>query len=136
MQIPKYLPQFKDQAVLLLVTGRQDAVLYHVRDGAIKRLDAFKIPNPHYSDHEGSATTGELVDTESIIRDFFHELKRRIKKTPEFSKLFIFAPAQTKNKISSVLPAEWQKKIESIFPGNFYSFHPLDLLKKLSPTAS
>jgi hypothetical protein len=136
MQIPKNLPQFKNNAVLLLVTGRQDAVLYRACDGTIKRLDSFKIPNPHYSDHEGSATTGELVDTKSIIRDFFRELKRRIKKTPEFSKLFIFAPAQTKNKIGSVLPLDWQNKIESIFPGNFYSSHPLDLLKKLSLAAS
>lgn len=140
MKIPKALPQFEDKVAFIVVAGKQNAVFYKVSDGEIDRLDAFKIPRPRYSDHEGefktrggvgsSGSIKELRD-QDIIRDFLREFKRRIKAIPEFSSMYIFAPDQTKNKIKSALPAQWREKLSGLIVGNFYYRHPLHILEKI-----
>lgn len=143
MKIPNNLPQFNDEEVLIIVAGRQDAIFYKAGNGTLFRLDAFKIPTPHYSDHEGefkkrgrgitlsSGGIRELRD-EDIIRDFLREFKQRIKKICESSKIYIFAPNQTKNRITCVLPTKWQKKVWKVAEGNYYYCHPLYIIKRIS----
>jgi len=143
MKIPRDLPQFKDETAFIIVAGKQNAVFYTAADATIEQVDAFKIPKPKYSDNEGgfetrgrgmlisSGSVRELQDAD-IIRDFLRELQLRFKKIPAFSRLYIFAPQQTKNKIQKVLPSEWKKKINAIIDGNYYFRHPTFILKKLS----
>lgn len=144
MKIPEPLHQFKDEDALIVVSGRQDAAFYEAQNGILTEIDSFKIPTPHYSDHEGeirvssrgagirSGGTRELRH-QDIIRDFMHEFKRRIKKLPAtFSKIYVFAPHQTKNKISDIL-FEWvQRKADTIIEGNFYYHHPLKVIGRIS----
>ena len=131
MQIPNTLPQWNGETVLIVVAGRQDAVFYLISNGTIERLDAFEILNPHYSDHEDVV---QEFNRQNIIREFLQEFRERTKRIPSFSKLFIFAPALTKNEIASVLPTGWNSKVKGVVEGNFYYSHPLELVRKLSLT--
>lgn len=142
MKIPKHLPQFARTSALLIVAGKQDAALYTVSDGIIERIDAFKIPKPRYSDKEGrfgvrakgGSVTGGVLELrdEDIIRDFIRELKSRLKSAPAFEYLYIFAPADTKNKIAAALPKNWKGKISGTIVGNYYYRPPLFVLEKIA----
>jgi hypothetical protein len=142
MKIPNGLPQFQDEKVLLVVAGKQDAVLYEVGNQKIERVDAFKIPTPHYSDSEGLFKTGgsgavarsgaaKEIQDEDIIRDFLHLFKERIKKMTNFSKIYVFASEQTKNRIVPALPYMLRRKVGAIFSGNYFETNPLELLRKI-----
>jgi hypothetical protein len=145
MQIPGKLPQFESERALLLVAGKQDAVLYEAREGRVEKLLDIRVPKPHYSDDEGhfkvrvggktirSGSVKEIRD-EDIIRDFLHALKEEIRPLmhQEFTHLFLFAPAKTKNRIREELPHHWQQAIAEVIEGNFYYRNPLYLLERIS----
>jgi hypothetical protein len=141
MKIPNEL-EFKDQNVLLIVAGKQDAVLYKAENENMQRLDAFKIPKPHYSDNEGNSRTrgrgitarsgaGKELRDEDIIRDFLHLFKERAKKLHDFSKVYIFAATKTKNRIASALPYTLQRRVSGVFSGNYFSINPIELVRKI-----
>ena len=121
MKIPRQFKQFHDEPALIIVAGRQDALLYSANNGMIDRVDAVKIPTPHYSDREGAFQTRrkgmivrsgaprELRDRD-IIRDFIHELGKRMKKLSfSISKTYIFAPDQTDRKSTRLNSSHIQK---------------------------
>jgi len=143
MKIPQNLNQFKREPALLIVTGRQEAVLYRAHDGKLDKLDSFRTEKPHYSDREGefkqrgggvTITTGSVleIDDKDIIRDFLQEFSQHIKKIPKFKIAFVFAPGQIKNKLVKALPADWQKKVRETIVGSYYRYHPLKLLEMIA----
>lgn len=138
MKIPLHLAQFKEEDALLLVTGKQDAVIYRAAKGIMEKLDSFKIPRPHFSDNEGGfgRTQGSAkeIRDEDIIRDFMHELKIRLKKlgADSFSVIYLFTPSEVKNRIKNALPTNLRNNIKLIVEGNFFRFAPIDLLVKIS----
>ncbi|HEU0085990.1 MAG TPA: hypothetical protein VFQ59_03485 [Candidatus Paceibacterota bacterium] len=143
MKIPSRFPQFKGETTIIIVSGQQNAVFYKVLNGIIERLDIFKIPRRHYSDNEGrfkvrgrgktirAGGTLEPKD-DAVVNDFIREFKNRIKNIPEFARLYLLAPATTKNKIKSILPKSWQNKIQDVIEGNYYYRHPLFIVELLS----
>lgn len=148
MKIPLHLEQFKEERALLLVTGKQDAVIYKASEGFLEKVDSFKIPRPHYSDNEGrfgqsrgggkkskGAVQGGVreIQDKDIIRDFLHELNIHLKKvgTAGISAVYLFTPSQIKNMISEALPVELKANIKAIIEGNYFTFSPIALLGKL-----
>jgi hypothetical protein len=145
MKIPRQFQQFKDEPTLLLVAGRQTAVLYEAKDGILNKIDSFEIPKPRYSDREGefrrrgrgvtvsSGVPKELRD-DDIINDFLKELKKRLKPLSKPEKLIVFAPDKTRHKILDVLPKAWQQKVTKVIRGNYFNKEPLDVISRISPT--
>ncbi|HAO64978.1 TPA: hypothetical protein DCQ44_03290 [Candidatus Taylorbacteria bacterium] len=143
MKIPTDLSKkIDEEPTLIIVAGRQDAVLYKTNKGTVVELDEFIIPKPNYGDHKaeikkkakGKTTGSHEVwnrDNSDVVKYFLKELKRRIKKVTGFERLYILAPSQTKNKIKAALPTAWHKKIRLIIDGNYFYRHPLFILKKI-----
>lgn len=144
MKISDKFKKLQEEEALLIVTGKQDAVFYHIKDGEMLKLDAFKIPTPRYSDNEGHARMrgrGEMVATSftpeledrDIIKTFISEFKERLKKLPESAQsVYLFAPEHTKNAVREALPPSLSSKIKKEVWGNYYHFSPQDLLEKLN----
>lgn len=142
-KIPNRLRSLGDNT-FLIVAGRQDAVFYSASDGEIRRLDAFKVPRPHYSDREGEFKTRSRragvvrsggvreYGDENIIRDFLKEFRERFKAfRGRFERIFLFAPPEMQRKIAAVVPESERRKIEGAYDGNFYYRHPLSLLERI-----
>lgn len=142
MKIPNTMRRYEGKGALFIAAGKQDAAIYRARGEAIERLDAFKVPTPHYSDNEGSygvrgkgSVTGSGGTRErrddDIIREFVKEFKGRIKKIDrDVESVLVFAPAQTKNKLSEALPPDLRSKVALVVEGNHFSTPPLDLIRK------
>jgi hypothetical protein len=142
MKIPKNL-QLEDGEALLIVSGKQGAAFYHIRGNHIELVDNFKISKPEYTDFEGefkirgrgiTISSGSIKenDDEGLIRSFIRELKQRLSHLRlGISKIYLFAPPQTKNKIQEALPRESKGKIEKVVSGNFSRFHPIQLLERV-----
>lgn len=133
----------KKEDALLIVTGRQDAVIYRVKNGSMERLLAFKVPTPRYSDKEGftkaqgrGVTIGsgwprELKD-EDILNEFIKEFKDRLKSiSPDFEKLFLLTPSEHKNTVRGALPKDFKKKLKKELHGNYFSAKPQDIIVML-----
>jgi hypothetical protein len=140
MKIPKEFPQFKDEKALIVVAGKQEALIYQAKDGVLERIDEIKVETPHYSDHEGefrrrgkagiqqSGASRELRDRD-IIRDFIHEMQRHIKGIPvDFSKLYIMVPETLKRIIPNALPTAWKQKVRRVITGNYHHFRNRPLM--------
>lgn len=135
MKIPNHLNQFLEEESLVLVTGKQDAVIYKAFDGKLDKLDSFKIAHPHYSDDEGQFGRGgtkELRDSD-IIRDFLKELVIRLKKlgSENYAALYIFTPSHVKNLVQEALPTNLRVKIRGVVEGNYFKLAPLDIIGKI-----
>jgi hypothetical protein len=143
MKISNKYGNLRDDHALVIVTGKQDAVLYLMKAGHMEKLDAFKIPKPRFSDNEGHAQMrgrGEMIASgwtrelrdEDIISEFVGELKKRLKSiNSDFDKVYLFVPSQNKNAIKKALPKPIADKIEAEVSGNYYYRSPQYLLDKL-----
>jgi hypothetical protein len=144
-KIPAPVPAaFRGGHTLIIAAGRQDAVLYEVAEEKVRRLDAFKIPTPHYSDKEGEFRTrgrGTTVrsggvrelDPQIMVNEFLREFERRVKNLPsDFDRVYVFASKQVKNRLLEVLPLAWRERLASITEGNYYHEEPLELIKKIA----
>lgn len=142
MKLPQKLSQFKDKSSLLLVSGKQEMVIYKVIDDEIIEEKHFKIPNPSYSDNEGhfkvrsqgkvirSGNVREVDDHEIIVK-FKNELLKNLKKiNKNFDQVLISVPAKIKNEILDVLPRPIKEKVIKTIIGNYCSFPPIEILSK------
>lgn len=142
MKIPQKLSEFKNKKSLLLVSGKQEMVIYKIIDDEIIKESHFKIPNPSYSDNEGhfkvrsqgkvirSGSVREVDDREIIVK-FKNELIKNLKKIKkDFDQVLISFPAKTKNEILDVLPQPIKEKLVKTIIGNYCSFTPIDILSK------
>jgi hypothetical protein len=151
MRIPKNLIRLrkKKEDSLLLVTGKQDAVIYKVSKGILTKLDSFKLGSFHYSDSEGKAgaigkgtgrgkgirsMTQKEVQNRDIVRDFMHELIVHLKnlKADNFPSIYLFTPSYVKNQILNALPAEFRRHIKAVVEGNYFNLAPAELMLKLA----
>lgn len=137
MKIPGNFERLKNEESLIIVAGKQAAVIYEIEKGLIERIDAFKIPRPKYSDNEGHFRTGashEFKD-EDVIKEFLREFKRRIKKLDKkYESVYVLAPDKTKNRIPQSLTDELKRKLKKVVNGNFYYRSPVFILEKIENT--
>jgi hypothetical protein len=151
MRIPKNLKHLgrKDEDSLLLVTGKQDAVIYKASKGYLYKLDSFKLSTPVYSDNEGKGgATGsgtgrghgqrsmvqkELQDRD-IVRDFIHELIIHLKNigADKIPSIYLFTPSYVKNQIMNALPTDLRHHIKAVVEGNYFNMAPSELMLKLA----
>lgn len=128
MKIPRNL-QLEDGEVLLVVSGKQCAIFYRIHGNRIDCVENFKVDKPEYTDFEGEF---KIREHGNIIRRFVHEFRQRLGRIKfGISKIYLLAPAQTKNKIKNALPAESRGKLEKVVNGNFSHFHPIKLLERV-----
>ncbi len=144
MRIPKSLKRLvsKKEDALLLVTGKQDAVIYKASNGNLEKLDSFKLETPHYSDSEGVGGRGrgsrsmvqkELQDRD-IVRDFISELIIHLRNlgADKIPSIYLFAPSYVKNQILNSLPTEFKRHIKAVIEGNYFKLAPSELMLKLA----
>lgn len=135
--------RYEGEGALFIAAGKQDAAIYLARGDSMERVDAFKIPTPHYSDNEGSygvpgrgSVTGSGGTRErrddDVIRDFIKEFKARIKKVGHpVESVYVLAPAQTKNRLAEALPAHLKGRLAKVIEGNHFATPPLGLLERV-----
>lgn len=145
MKIPRQLSQFAGEHVLVVVAGKQQALLYSAHDGYINLIDSLFIPRPHYSDHEGefktrsqngtmrSGSANELRD-QDIISEFMRELKKHFKhiESEKYSGVYVLAPSKTKNTIVQHMPKTLENRLRGVVLGNYHHASPLDVIRKIA----
>jgi len=145
MKISKTLPRFKGESLLLIVTGKQEAVFYIAKDGVIDKITSFEIKTPKYSDREGFFVTrghgkvfasGSVYEStkEKVRQIFFKVLKRHVKEIRaqhNIEKGALFCPGYLINDIMEVFPVSFRKNITFSFRGNYCDQHPFLLLEKI-----
>jgi hypothetical protein len=147
MQIEKNLPQFTGQRSLIMVTGRQEGVMYIALNGEIEEKERLQIEDPGYTDREGffmssGGTTGTFKAgsvykeniTQNLTRQFLNQLQKKIKdmtqkQNPE--KIYLFCPDYMKKEIMNKLPKAMKGKIRTVKLGNYISSHPFTLLESI-----
>lgn len=134
MRIPKNLKHLssKKEDSLLLVTGKQDAVIYKAHDGKLEKVDSFKLETPEYSDNENNGL--KQVQDRDLIRDFMHELVIRLKnlKAENIPSIYLFTPSHVKNQILNSLPTELRRHVKAVVEGNYFKLAPAELMLKLA----
>ncbi len=147
MKITNKLPQFTDQTALLVVTGKQDAVFYLVKDGELWQVDSFKVDKPQYTDAPGhfeAHSQGRMIKAgsaydpteadETAVRDFLRFLKQELEsvvKHHQLTALYVFCPGYLKNRIEGQLPKDLAPKEQMLIEGNYYNTHPFELLERI-----
>jgi len=146
MKIKRELPQFEDKKTLLLVTGKQEAVIYIAYKGVIEKIVEVKVETPKYSDREGFfARTGRGKNLGSgsayedagieIKKQFFNEISTKLKilaKNQKIRVLYLFTPVYMSKQLPAALPKSIANAIVAVYHGNFRSEHPFILLAKIS----
>lgn len=122
----------KKEDALLLVTGKQDAVIYKASHGRLEKLDSFKIDTPQYSDNENRGI--KQVQDRDIVRDFIHELTIHLKNlgADKIPSIYLFTPSYVKNQIMNALPTDLRKHIRAVVEGNYFNMAPAELMLKLA----
>src|SRR3989344_1938536 len=142
MKITQNLPQFDNDVVLIVVTGKQEAKFYLAQDGEIERIADFELETPHYSDREGAVVRGGsgrrgqgrfatgLAAThqkEKMHNDFLKTCKEHLAKilpTIKATKLYLFSPSYVGKDVMELFPANVQKNTKWIAKGIYISKHP------------
>lgn len=147
MRISRDLPQFTDEDVFLVVTGKQEAEVYAAGDGIIEKIASCKVEKPTFSDHEGSfrmrahggltrSGSYEEVRKEKVLEDFIKEFRKMLKQVlvnrmPD--RMYLFTPAYMVNRVRDALPVRMRNILKRTIRGNFYERHPFEILAKLRP---
>lgn len=143
MKIPNELEEFRGKNILMLIAGKQNAVLYHIYHNNIDEVFSFVTPKPEYSDNKARyqfSSNGRLMSDniegyrdEDMIRDFLRDLNEKIEEIKfDFDEVFLLAPGSSRSKIKEHLPRVWQDKISKIEEGNYFKESPLEILEKIS----
>jgi hypothetical protein len=145
MQIPKNLPQFYIKNTILIVTGKQQLIVYQAYKGKIEKIFSDEIDKVKYSDREGfflnsgggktygsGATEKDIknIKINEFIKIFKKDVNNLLKKykSPE---IYIFSPAYIMEELEKKLLTNYQKNIIMQFEGNYCNHHPSKLLKKI-----
>ncbi len=121
MRIPKNLKHLWNRKgdALLLITGKQDAVIYKASKGTLEKLDTFKMP--FFSERE-------------LIKDFMSELLVHLKniKAEKFTNIYLFVPSYVKDQVMKAIPTELRKHIKAVVEGNYFHLAPAELMLRLA----
>jgi hypothetical protein len=145
MKIPKEFPQFQNEKVLLLATGKESAAIYIASDGELTELRSFKLPPEKYTypearfEHRGHGAilgVGTVYEKHDEVRTqkFFKKLEEAMESLVEknhISHLYLFAPTYFLKQVEKHLPKKWRQQIAKKFDGNFTRVKPLELLQKI-----
>ena len=131
------------QPTLIIVTSRQDAIVYLADNRDLEKILELHTKKPEYTDDEGhfgrsgndrvfgqGSTEKEIDDI--VYDEFKSDLAGAIDEIKEeFEQVILFAPEQYKNSTKDSLPKSIQDKIKSIHGVNILHEHPTDILKRL-----
>lgn len=145
MEIPKKFHSLFGEPTLVVTASRQNAKYYLADQQAIELIDEIKIPNPHFSDHEGhfrqrgqgrtlrvGATYEPTTDLsrDEFLREFKNKTPSLLRKL-EPGKIILLVPSYLKKMLLAQLPENVKKKVKSVIEGNFYHLNPLKLAEKI-----
>ncbi|TSC71503.1 MAG: Uncharacterized protein G01um101470_572 [Parcubacteria group bacterium Gr01-1014_70] len=145
MKISKNLPQFKDENVLLVVTGRQEADFFRAGEGVIENITGFKIEKPLYDDRKGRVVRrghGQVLASgavyedqkEKILQDFRREFRKTLKAAlVDFipDHIYVYVPSYLANEVVALFPKRMALTIKKIVKGNFYGRHAFEILERI-----
>ncbi len=146
MKIPQNLPQFENDKVIFVITGRQAAEFYLGHNGDLTELVEFKIENPSYADEKGSSMhrSGGITfgfgwalerNKQEETKDFLKQLgetSKRILAKYDATKIYLFSPQYILGGTKEVVKNIAGNKTEvRTFSGNYTRMHPLKLLEEL-----
>lgn len=144
MKIPQQFNQFEGVRVLIMVAGKQGAMLYEAHDGVMDEIDSLMLSHdsffndgPFYKARSqgGMSRSGPVreVQDQKVVSDFIRELKKHMDKVRAdmYSDVYVMAPAKSKNAVVQAMPESIRRKITKVFPGNFFNKTPLDILHKV-----
>jgi hypothetical protein len=147
MKISQLLPHFP-QPILLISSGKQEAVIFLAEKEEVHQVHNVKINKPEYTDREsrterrgegntsmfgGGSGFKHLED--ELVRSFVKRLSDdtvRLVDEHRATKIFLFCPTYLSNQIEDSLPTDVQKLIDYIFYGNYHNQHPFVLLAKVN----
>lgn len=147
MYIEKNLPQFQDQKTLLVVSGRQEALLYLAEGGEIWEEDKIYVEDPGYTDREGffksRSKTGGVMKAGSVYKEkisyhlakeFLNQLQEKVKSifySRHPKKIYIFCPDYIKKEMLKKIPKSIRQYTHIVKTGNYIDYHPFDLLRNI-----
>lgn len=147
MYIEEKLPQFPNQKSLILVSGRQEAILYLANNGQIWEKERIKVEDPGYSDKEGffksSNRTGGVMKagsiykekiTQQLTREYLNQVEENVKNIlskEELQSIYLFCPDYMKKEVLKKIPKSSRGLIFLTKQGNYIDSHPFDLLKSI-----
>ena len=141
MKIAQQFPQFKKERVLLVVTGTQEAEFYLAGDGAIEKIETFRIPRIRYSGNEGlSVRTGKTGVTgggsKSTKGQYQQEFAAKFKDTAKGviarvmpTQIVIISPIT--GEIEQMLPVASKKAVTMRLKKNLCERHPEEILEHI-----
>ena len=143
MQIPKQLPQFVGETALIIVSAKEQGVLYKATDGVIEQVVKVEEHPEAPSDREGfffrsgfgrqlgSGGPDAQDDTETIrgfVRSIAEELNEAIKEVRP-SVIYFFQPQHLKGYLEDEVKNPQHIPTHIVQFGNFVHESPLDILK-------
>ncbi len=147
MRIEKNLPQFKNQRSLIVVSGRQEAILYLVENGKIWEKQKIQVEDPGYTDKEGFFKTSTKLEgtmkagsiykenisyhlTKEFLNKFQEEVKNILVKSKE-KGIYLFCPDYMKKEVLKKIPKNFKGMVYMTKLGNYTNSHPFDLLESI-----
>lgn len=147
MRITKELPQFDDEQALLIVSGKEEAIVYTAHAGTITRVEHVRYRPHRYSDREGffairsggktvrSGSAKEIPKQHSLV-EFLTALQTALRPyvaKPKSMTVYLFAPKYLLPSIREHLSSDIRQQIRKSVPGNFVNDHPFEILEYLLP---
>lgn len=141
MKIPSKFPQFKDENVLIVVTGAQDADIYLASNGVFKKIKSILVPRRKYSDEEsfsvqksGVSGSAREYPKEAVRQEFLNQLGGELKmisKKEKITSVCLFSPDYFLKTVKSSFPYPLRDKISIEIAGNYIHYQPTEILEKI-----
>lgn len=146
MKISKLLPQFENEKALLVVLSSQSGVFYLGQNYELSKIGSFTVPKPHYSDKEGryaQRSRGKTISVgavreldkvghnKEVLRELVATIKK-LKQSHDINQTYLYAPPYLMRQIKTSLKKIISDSYTMSFTGNYYDFHPTDLLQMIN----
>lgn len=135
MKISNKLPKY-EESTLLVVSSQTGSIFYLVKGDTLEKVAEFKVEKPKYSDSEDFQVGAQVDRNKSVVyRDFkikFSETAKKLSKTLNIKKLYLFTTKNTSHALEALLPGSWKKCLAAHKRGDFTKAHPFTILRKAS----
>lgn len=146
MQIPQRLPQFSDERALIIVSAKEQGVLYKATEGMIEQVvkvqEHPEAPSDRegfffrsgFGSHYGSGGPDAQDDSENIkdfVKAISDELNEAIREV-EPTVVYIFQPAHLKGYLEPVIKNPKHVPIEVVKFGNYVHETPLQIVEHIA----